>query len=458
MKLFKASGLWFRADEPENQVAGTLRFSESGLQLKLLGGFRGGWSPDVQAYGIIQGVVGDSPYGEFVSLYDCFQTGKSLRSQGIGSETIRCRRAYMGDDYLFEEDAEIRSISLKTSFLYDWSRAKDVNELKLIQAPWNEVGVQDTFPEPVRFDIDDAVVSVGVGYTIHRGSRESGITASSSIGITPRTPLKAKAIPGKFIRRLCDLLSFATDRPNAVEEVTLTQTEGTKVSKGHHLIYDRIFRLKDERSGLYEGDMLFSLSEAIDAGLNIFQRWLDFTNKNANFCTVYFASLYAQPRYLDEKFQRLISAFTLLCGPLLEATPQTIQFVEDISRTFNRSFTDEDRLLLYHLLPTPPKVQMTLDMRRLLEEHARLMGQVIGDFDEFVVAVSTTLRYIETREEPQGHPRFEGAELYYAMQKIRVLIKILVLGQLGFDGSRIASFIERNKDFLHMKALLGKSC
>jgi hypothetical protein len=270
--------------------------------------------------------------------------------------------------------------------------------------------------------------------------------------------LRARAIAGKFVQRLCDLLSFATDRPNAVEEVALTQTKGTRISKGHHLLYDRIFRLKDERSGLYKGDMLFSLSDVIEADLNIFQGWLDFTNKHAEFCTVYFASLYAQPRNLDEKFQRLISAFTLLCGSLSEATPQTIQFVEDISRTFHKSFTDKDRLLLYHLLPTPPKVQMTLDMRRLLEEHSRLMGQVVGDFDKFVMAVSTTLRYIETREEPQGHPKFEGAELYYAMQKIRVLIKILVLGQLGFDGSRVASFIERNKDFLHMKALLGKSC
>lgn len=458
MKFFKASGLWFPADEPENRVAGTLRFSESGLQLKLLGGFQGGWSPGVQAYGIIQGVVSDSPYGEFVSLYDCFQRSKSVRSQGIGSEIIQCGRAYMGDDYLFEEDAEIRSISIKTSFLYDWARIKDVNELKFSLPPWNEVSIQNAFPEPVRFDIDDAAVLVGVSYSFYSGSRAMGIRATSSIGITPRTSLRARAIAGKFVQRLCDLLSFATDRPNAVEEVTLTQSKGIGVSKKHSLLYDRVFQLKDQRSGLNKGDMLFSLSEAVEAGLNVFQRWLDFTNKNAKFCTVYFASLYAEPKYLDEKFQQLISAFTLLCGSLSEATPQTVQFIEEIRRTFYNSFTDKDSLLLYHLLPTPPKVQMTLDMRRLLEEHSRLMGQVIGDFDEFVMAVSTTLRYIETMEEPQGHPKFEGAELYYAMQKIRVLIKILVLGQLGFDGSRVASFIERNKDFLHMKALLGKSC
>jgi ApeA N-terminal domain 1 len=339
-----------------------------------------------------------------------------------------------------------------TSYLYDWARTKDVNDFKLGMPPWNEVGIQNTFPEPVRFDIDDAAVLVGVGYSFHGGSRAAGVTATSSIGITPRTPLKARAIAGKFVQRFCDLLSFATDRPNAVEEVALTQTKDTGISKEHHLLYDRIFRLKDERSGLYEGDMLFSLNEAIEMSLNIFQEWLNFTNKHTEFCTVYFASLYAQPRYLDEKFQRLISAFTLLCGSLSEPTPPTIQFVEDMRRTFDKSFTDKDRLLLYHLLPTLPKVQMTLDMRRLLEEHARLMGQVISDFDEFVMAVSATLRYIETREEPQGYPKLEAAELHYAMQKTRMLIKILVLGQLGFDENRVASFIERNKDFLHIKA------
>jgi len=452
MKFFKASGLWFPADEPGNRVAGTLRFSESGLQLKLLGGFQGGWSPDIQAYGIIQGVVGDSPYGEFVSLYDCFQTSKSLRSQGIGSETIRCGRAYMGDDYLFVEQADIHSINLETTYLYDWARTKELDEVKFSLPLWNEVGLQNTFPEPARFDIDDAALLVRVGYSFRRGSRAAGITVTSSIGITPRTPLKARAITGKFAQRFCDLLSFATDRPNAVEEVTLSQTQDTEFSKRHYVLYDSVFQSKNQRSGLNKSDMLFSLSEAIEAGLNIFQRWLDFTNKNAGFCTVYFASLYAEPPYLDEKFQRLISAFTLLCGSLLEESPQAIQFVEDISRAFNKSFTDKDKPHLYHLLPTPPRVEMTLHMRRLLEVHARLMGQVIGDFDEFVAAVSTTLRYFETREKPHGQPKLEGAELYYAMQKIRILIKILVLGHLGFDESRVASFIERNKDFLHIKA------
>ena len=98
-----------------------------------------------------------------------------------------------------------------------------------------------------------------------------------------------------------------------------------------------------------------------------------------------------------------------------------------------------------------------LDMRRLVEEHADLMRQVIGDFDQFVMLVSNTLRYIETREDAHDRARYDGAQLHYAVEKIRLLIKILVLGQLGFDASRVTSFIERSKDFLNLRASLGKS-
>jgi len=455
MKFFKASGLWFPADEPENRVAGSLRFSESGLNLKLLGGFKGGWSPDVQTYGIIQGVVGDSTYGEFVTLYDGFQTSKSIRSQGIGSETIRCGRAYMGDDYLIDEETGVDSIGLTTTYLYDWARIKDVNDFKFNPPTWNQAVIQYGIPEPTRFDIDEATLLVGFSYSAHSGSRASSIRARSSLSVTPKAPLGARAMTGRFVQRFCDLLSFATDRTNAIEEVTLTRTKGIGVSKDLHLLYNRIFQLKGERAGLYEGDMLFSLGEAVNAGLNIFQKWLDFTRKQSAFCTVYFASLYSQPRYLDEKFQRLISAFTLLCGSLCEAVPQTIQFVEAVGKAFLAHFSNEDRAFLAHLLPSPTKAQMTLDMRRLLEENSPLMSQVIGDFDEFVRAVSNTLRYIETREGPEDRPHLEGAELHYAIQKIRLLIKILVLGELGFDAGQVNTFIERNKEFLHLKAMSG---
>ena len=37
MKYFKANGLWYSGDDPSKSVAGSLRYSSSGLRLEVLG-------------------------------------------------------------------------------------------------------------------------------------------------------------------------------------------------------------------------------------------------------------------------------------------------------------------------------------------------------------------------------------------------------------------------------------
>ena len=90
MKNFTASGLWFLDSDPSKRVAGTLRYSDHGLYLKLLGGLRGDWWPKAEGYPVIRGVVERNPYGNFVTLHNAFTKRTRLSSAGIGSETIYC--------------------------------------------------------------------------------------------------------------------------------------------------------------------------------------------------------------------------------------------------------------------------------------------------------------------------------------------------------------------------------
>src|SRR3954462_15134546 len=127
MKYFKASGLWFLGDAPQNRVAGTLTYSEHGLSLRLLGGLRGGWSPRIDPYTLIHGVVGKNPYGEFVTLIDCFTKRTRLSSAGIGSETIHCNRGVAGDSHLSPDYDEFQALDVRVSYLDDWFGRKGVS-------------------------------------------------------------------------------------------------------------------------------------------------------------------------------------------------------------------------------------------------------------------------------------------------------------------------------------------
>jgi len=123
----------------------------------------------------------------------------------------------------------------------------------------------------------------------------------------------------------------------------------------------------------------------------------------------------------------------------------------DAEASLKAHFLDEERGLLGHLIPTEADVEMPMQLLGLLRENADLMGQVIDDFPSFVSSVSDTLAFIVRRVEGERHP-IQGADLYLAMEKNRMLIKIVILRELGFNDESIKILIERNVRFNRLKA------
>ena len=125
---------------------------------------------------------------------------------------------------------------------------------------------------------------------------------------------------------------------------------------------------------LHASDMLFALRDAQDHGLNIFQNWLEFSEKNRAFCTVFFANLYAEPRYLNDRFATLIHAFTLLAMTTGDVSERTKLFVRDIDAALESRFSVEDREFIPQIIPTAAEIEMPSHLLRLLRENGDVMG------------------------------------------------------------------------------------
>ncbi len=122
--------------------------------------------------------------------------------------------------------------------------------------------------------------------------------------------------------RLCRiLLTFATDTPNEIDDITYSGPEDAEgISPSYHVVFEPIFRLKDDKRSLHQSDMLFTFGDCQNHVPNIFQNWLYFTERTQSFCTVYFANVYAEPRYLNDRFVSLMRAFALLSTALGEVS------------------------------------------------------------------------------------------------------------------------------------------
>lgn len=163
MKHIEASGLWFPHDEPDNTVAGTLKFDDDGLQLILLGSFRRGWSPEPDRYSLIHGVVGNLPFGSFVTLIDCFQTQCQFDSVGFTSETILASKATIGDRHLSEGSSRYESMQISYSYLTDWAGLSGIKVDRMLD-DGKTVTVRYSVPDTIKFSYGEKELALSVGF------------------------------------------------------------------------------------------------------------------------------------------------------------------------------------------------------------------------------------------------------------------------------------------------------
>ena len=457
MKFFEANGLWFPADDPDNAVGGTLRFSPDGLRLSLLGSFLTAWTARVQEYPVIHGVVGSNPYGHYATIFDGLRASSTIDTPGITSEIITASRAILGDEHLESENRAFDSAYVEYTYLLEWfgrralrSRPSDRLEETFV--------IRYSKPILLEAPIPGGILKLGYSATTHQDVRSAKIDLRAEVVFEPRRQISSIEFSGNYIKRFQDLLSFATNTPNGVEKVEFfgdfDERFDLKIRKKFGFIYDAIFRVEERKAHLFPQDMLFTFKDSQEADIDIFGSWFDFTTKHAAFCTVYFAALYREPPYLDQKFSRLMSAFTLLCTSMLGTTDRTEGFLGELESLASSHFAEQDLGLLQHVLPTGGEVEMPFRMLELLERHSGIMKQVIpDDFRSFVRSITDTLAFVERRQAPNNRPHLQGTEMLHSIDRVRWLVKVIILSELGFPCDKIASLVESNKYFNHLKTI-----
>ncbi len=452
MQHFEASGRWYPFDDPDNAVGGTLKFDDNGLQLVLLGTFHQGWSPEAKRYSIIHGVVGDCPYGAFVTLIDNFRTGQKFNMVGATSEKIRCHQAAIGNFHLPDGPISLEYLELDFSYLTDWAGRTG------IRVDRNQAGVMTYIatyekPENLAFPFGDKSLVLGCRFNAHEDTHTASFSEAARLLIEPVGEISPTTVGRDHVRTLQDLLSFATDTPNQIEEIAYgAEKDARGLRAKFNLIYEPVFRLKERKDSLHSIDMLFTLADSQAAGINIFQRWLDFSKKHQSFCEVYFGHNYTRPKFLDDRFKKVMVAFTLLCSTLDEMAERDRLFLESVETALKAHFPENEWDFLGHVIPSWGEVEMPIILHRMLVENSDLMCQVIEDYPAFVRSVSDTLAFVERRVEGPRSP-LNGGEIHYATEKVKTLIKIVVLRELGFGRGDVKTLLERNKHFNHLASI-----
>lgn len=458
MKRFRVDGLWSKTRDGKGLVPGRLSNGKSGLSLFLYGSLNEGWTPDAPVlYEKLYGLIGAGLEGSYATLFDCHTELATISSSSVRTEKLRCGWAIIGNDLAPEELEGGETLKYEFTYLGDWA-AMPHNRWKVDWSPRNQApSVQYEGQEPIEFLVDDFKIRVEFMASLFRSRCQSGIRDTCGLTISPAGPGSLNEVSRLHMSRIRNFLTFATDIPNGIDRVILSSKAASDDNAGGQkrfaLYYAQAGQARRDEHRLHPVDMLFNLADVKSRGLDVFQNWYRFSQSHSSFIDVYFAHVHSPPSLLPDRFRGVMMAFRCLTQ-MTDPSEETEMALPGLERapTFAEVEPGGDKRWLEWASPTRVEMETPSRLLASLERNRGVMSLVIDDFPEFVTRILASLDYVDRRRSRLSATPFRDAELYYAADKVRWLIKFMVLREIGFGDEDLTTIADRNRKFTFLRS------
>jgi hypothetical protein len=430
MRGFNCNGIWWLPESPSERIAGILRFSDdNGVVLSLMGTLGEPTANlEEKPVPIILGLVWDCPSGREVTLKNC-----SVKSLHLGSG-VPAREDYMADSMFVgshlgrQEDFSFSKLSIMLSGLPSW--AAPLSGLSYHPLPADQDGrdgdeIRFLRPIPISGKIPGGEITLGVGATLSSTSRRDwSITEEVRFNITCEQPQSNEILRAKYVNPLQNLMTVATDQPNAVVEFSV---QGPASRKGIQVLERRFFDDSEAAAGLFPHQMIFSLEDVGDRAIPLISRWIEISERLGDVCGPYFAMQYRPDSLVDIQFLMVFVSLEVYQRRREQAGAHAI--------------SSQSSLQGEHLA-------------RLLEEHAATVGPLFGgDTEEAVIELITYRNYIVHRDSDLGDRPSYSRDLFWLTQKLLFLMKACLLTELGLSIEDQSKFFRRNQIYIRILSL-----
>ncbi len=462
MKPFESTGFWCLPEQPETLVAGTLHVSGSGdLRLSLIGELTGaaGDAPG-KRHRVIHGSVSESPSGNAVTLHGCVLSGASFGSHHGKREEYRAGRAYFGDYLTNEEDFAFRHVSLKVGGLSEWADSisgvlKGKTRLPNLRDVGTLVPVASYLvPNVPSGKIKDAEVRLRLTVGSHSTANMLNFREEANILFDFNEAKSIHEIDTRFVYPIQNLMTFASDRAQNVEAVTVWRGEDFadwQQNPEIRVIGPRVQPDEESVKAVRSDEMLLTLADVDFAPF--IDKWLRVSERYAEVLNIYFGIQYAPAAYVDLTYSIVAQSLCLYFDRTEEGMKQRAE-EERRLRQVIRALPGPDAEWLIGHLGVNPRPSFSSILHQLLTKHANAIDPLIAQRREaFVNHSATTLRFLENRDEEERLAAAKGSDLFWLTQQQRFLFKACLLSELGFGQDRVGSLLKRDPYFRHIANL-----
>jgi hypothetical protein len=394
-------GLWEDPENPENKVAGLLKYDpDDGITLELESSFKR------QANQFICGVAG----GMDITLVNCyaFKWNGSEFTFGITyrPSKMSAMQVFIGAKFRDFEKLNIEHCYFKTDSIKQWSRLSGFEELPLQIDSTTEINFKYTLPKPVLFFKDEGK-SIDILTHFHV---PASFPTSDDLSLIEYNFFKVSNIRGydecnKHILNVTRFLSFSMRNNINVEAIMLRSDERMI----HVLERRRPITLGFKANSVNLRTMFFSLTRHKDEISNLYASWVIFTDSCTDFINLYFDN---PSNLLSDIFSR------------------SVQSLEEIHR-----LNSQDH-----------KMGFQRRIEDLFSKFEEVMGKV-GDKKAFSKLLLDHRDYFTHWFEKKQPLILEGEKLHLLAKDANLLFELCLLKNIGLSTTKIIHTIMHCQDY-----------
>jgi hypothetical protein len=440
-------GEWWKPEAADRRVPGSLDTKGDGpMRLELLGLLTDG-HPD-NRYAVVLGTTAD---GVAVTLEGLQQIGQSTRSSRtldapVETEVFAPQIVYLGAHLPSDKDRTFRLAVIDFTDLIVWAGASGIDETYGPEPM--EVSVWVTRPPALRADLPFGRLSLQHGWRVTGdGMRSRGIEKSVGFFVELDEPVPMTVWLSQVVNPLRHFLTFATDRPNEVAELTFKTFRYDEVHGSDvHAEYRRGSVLASLPPA-YDFEFLFDARALGSVFPSTMKAWLGLYHRLGPVLDLFFGPRYRPTTFIENHFLNAVGAAegyhraTVTNAILPPAEHRArVQAVVDASPSAHQAWLKQR--LAYSNEPTLRD--------RFMDLHARsepIVAGILGSAPAYadpVVRMRNALTH-RGKGTPKSVP--SGRELLRLTEQTNFLLTTCLLLDLGLGESFVLEATRRSRRF-----------
>lgn len=405
-------------------------------------------------------ILGFSTTGKEVTLRMCLQKGVRQSFFGdIHETTFHATLMFVGCHFLTEESVKFHGFTVQYANLNYW-----INKRGISTDYKDDVYTVKSFqPEDTKFEVGNLMGSFFLSVSFLDNMESVNIVEKGLVKTWSDKELSADE-HFQFLEHIQDFLTFAMLKPTLplrIEGFTDAKIEQLSAGKEKHVpigVYYPVAARIPKPSKIHPNDMLFNLSLVETRIQDLVQKWISRSEILQPVYDLYFSTLYNPNVYSDFKFLTLAQAVETYHRRVFGGKYQPDeQYLEGLYRTLVSALpSDIEKDFRDSLKNGKLRYANEYSLRKRLELLTAHIVEIVpftfieegNRQKEFAQKVSDTRNYL-THYSPELKERSAstGKEYYELADKLKALIEICLLEEMGFEVSTIRELVKNNRRF-----------